>query len=668
MKIYPANLLHLKYRPDIDGLRAIAVLAVVGFHAFPELLRGGFIGVDVFFVISGFLISTILFENLEKNTFSISNFYSRRIKRIFPALLLVLVTCFVFGWFVLFPDEYKQLGKHMAGGAGFFSNILFWNESGYFDNAAEIKPLLHLWSLGIEEQFYIIWPLLLWAAWKLKFNLFLIIILVASISFYCNVKGIHTDTVATFYSPQTRFWELLFGSLLAWLTLYKFDLQNDSSESKWHRFFNNFIATSGSLLIIYGLYQISKDANFPGSLALLPTFGAVLIISAGPKAWINRKVLSNPVLVWFGLISFPLYLWHWPLLSYARIVESGDPGANIKLTLVCLSVLLAWLTYRLIEKPIRFGSNNKLKIFSLIFMMLGVGLLGYTTYNMGGFEFRNKDRQEFISYFESSFPEWKYYKTIQLSKTRRSECAFFNEEKYFKEGHLEGGVIDSKPRKKLDTSCYVKDGKHSKTVLIWGDSHAQALAPGMLSQIPPNWQVLQVASSGCTPNPDIDMPSSVSQCQQSNYFAMKTIKEVIPDVVVIAHAGGHNSEDIKKIALKLKQAGIKRILYLGATPQWTTDFPKILVRQLGLKIPVRTYAGINWDVVYNNKRLADDLKFSNLVEFVNIIDFFCNKNGCLTYTGDDIKTGITTWDYGHLTPSGSNYLAKNMLISKVTGT
>jgi peptidoglycan/LPS O-acetylase OafA/YrhL len=163
-------LTHPKYRSDIDGLRAVAVLSVVVFHAFPDWLQGGFIGVDIFFVISGYLISTILFENLERGTFSFQEFYVRRIKRIFPALLLVLVACLVFGWFALYPDEYQQLGTHLAAGAGFLANFIFWGESGYFDNAADTKPLLHLWSLGIEEQFYIVWPLLLWLAWKRKIN------------------------------------------------------------------------------------------------------------------------------------------------------------------------------------------------------------------------------------------------------------------------------------------------------------------------------------------------------------------------------------------------------------------------------------------------------------------------------------------------------------------
>ena len=174
---------HPKYRPDIDGLRALAVLAVVAFHAFPAYVKGGFIGVDVFFVISGYLISTIIFKNLDKGTFTFSEFYARRIKRLFPALTLVLVACFIFGWFALLPFEFMQLGKHIASGAGFISNIIFWNEAGYFDNAADTKPLLHLWSLGIEEQFYIFWPLILWFAWMQRFDFLLITVIITIISF-----------------------------------------------------------------------------------------------------------------------------------------------------------------------------------------------------------------------------------------------------------------------------------------------------------------------------------------------------------------------------------------------------------------------------------------------------------------------------------------------------
>lgn len=184
------NLSHPKYRPDIDGLRAIAVLAVVLFHAFPSSLKGGFIGVDIFFVISGFLISTIIYENVKNKTFSFREFYSRRIRRIFPALLVVISSTFVFGFFILSADEFNQLGRLVSGGIGFIANLILWSESGYFDAATETKPLLHLWSLGVEEQFYFIWPLLLIFAWNRKINLLLITIVLFFLSFILNIFNI----------------------------------------------------------------------------------------------------------------------------------------------------------------------------------------------------------------------------------------------------------------------------------------------------------------------------------------------------------------------------------------------------------------------------------------------------------------------------------------------
>ncbi|WP_026603116.1 acyltransferase family protein [Methylomonas sp. 11b] len=402
------HLSHPKYRPDIDGLRAIAVLSVIAFHAFPKSLQGGFIGVDIFFVISGYLISTIIFQNLEKGTFSFTEFYARRVKRIFPALILVLVACYVFGWFALFADEYKQLSKHIAAGAGFVSNIVLWSEAGYFDNSGETKPLLHLWSLGIEEQFYIVWPLLLWFAWERNFNLLTITVLIAIVSFGLNITGVIAHPVATFYSPQTRFWELLCGSLLAWMTLYKKDsfssikLKLDGwlacavyrhSHAADGKTLANALSILGILLLAFGFFIINKDFNFPGRWAVIPMLAAVMIISAGPNAWVNRIVLSHPLAVWFGLISFPLYLWHWPLLSFAQIIETEVPSMNIRAIAVLLAVVLAWLTYRLVEKPIRLGSHSRAKTAVLLLLMLGIGYVGYASYSRDGLEFRKADAQ-----------------------------------------------------------------------------------------------------------------------------------------------------------------------------------------------------------------------------------------------------------------------------------
>ncbi|MBO7411118.1 MAG: acyltransferase, partial [Ottowia sp.] len=316
------KLSHPKYRPDIDGLRAVAVLAVVIFHASPRRMPGGFVGVDIFFVISGYLISTILLENLSRDTFSFATFYMRRIRRIFPALAVVLAASFAFGWFSLFADEFAALGKHMAAGAGFVANLALWHEAGYFDTASELKPLLHLWSLGIEEQFYLLWPLLLCFAWKRKFNVLVMLALLLAASFVVNVVFISRDATATFYAPYTRFWELLAGALLAWWHL------RPASGEKQH---SNALSLVGFVLLVLSFWKITKATPFPGVWAAVPVAGAFCVIAAGQRAWLNRVVLGNRVAVFFGLISFPLYLWHWPLLVFAYIVDGGKPAGAVRL-------------------------------------------------------------------------------------------------------------------------------------------------------------------------------------------------------------------------------------------------------------------------------------------------------------------------------------------------
>lgn len=412
----PHSLLQLpKYREDIDGLRAIAVLSVVVYHAFPESLHGGFVGVDIFFVISGFLISRIIFENLEKNTFSFLEFYDRRIRRIFPALILVLASSFAFGWVALLADEYQQFGKHMAASVGFIQNFILWNEAGYFDSSAETKPLLHLWSLAVEEQFYIFFPFLLWAAWKNKFNLLPVTIVVGAISFYLNLAGVQKDAVATFYSPQTQFWELLAGSVLGWLLQYKrdrfgiiFSIFNQWLNAIFYRngFSNpNILANSVSLLglslIIWSVIRIKATWSWPGAWAVLPVLGTVLIISAGHRAWINRYILSNRVAVWVGLISYPLYLWHWPLLSFARIIEGKIPHFDVRLTMVGASITLATLTYLLIERPIRFWKHrNLLNTKILLVFMSGLGASGIVVYRS---DFSETHRNENLIFKRKGF-------------------------------------------------------------------------------------------------------------------------------------------------------------------------------------------------------------------------------------------------------------------------
>jgi peptidoglycan/LPS O-acetylase OafA/YrhL len=391
---------HPEYRPDIDGLRAVAVSAVVLYHAFPDDVGGGFVGVDVFFIISGFLISTILLKSLQNGSFSFREFYRRRILRIFPALIAVLMVCYGIGWLVLLPAEFRQLGKHIAGGALFVANLLFWNEAGYFDNVSETKPLLHLWSLGVEEQYYLVWPCLLFLARKRQWHIPGLIGLVMLVSFAVNVHTVYQHPVQSFYSPIARFWELLLGSLLACFQLP--GIGNGSSTRQKSSGLknpvdkhglpkvdaaarNNCLSLLGALVVVSSIRLIDEQADFPGWWALLPTTGACLIISAGSKAIVNRTILSSRPMVWLGLISYPLYLWHWPLLSFARIIEGKTPAVDIRTGAIALAFLLAWLTYLLIERPIRFGKriNNKVTALALAMSLsVSIGLWAYLEGNV----------------------------------------------------------------------------------------------------------------------------------------------------------------------------------------------------------------------------------------------------------------------------------------------
>jgi peptidoglycan/LPS O-acetylase OafA/YrhL len=336
------------YRPDIDGLRAIAVVAVVLFHAFPSSLPGGFAGVDMFFTISGFLITGVLLRDHARGAFSLRDFYARRIKRIFPALALVLAACMGLGWLVLTAEELTALGTFTSGGAAFLSNFLLWRASGYFDTAADTKPLLHLWSLGIEEQFYLVWPLLLWWWFRKpqRVGLWMGACVLASLAY--SLWAVRVDAVMAFYSPLPRFWELGVGGLLAYaLWRHPQMLQR----------FRPAAAYLGLLLVALGMALLDKGAAFPGWWALLPTLGTALLIFSGDAAWLGRRLLASKTFVAVGLISYPLYLWHWPMLSFARIVMAETPPAEVRAALVLVSVLLAWGTYRWLERPIRFGGS-----------------------------------------------------------------------------------------------------------------------------------------------------------------------------------------------------------------------------------------------------------------------------------------------------------------------
>ena len=455
------NNLHIPSRADIDGLRGLAVLMVIIYHTFPNWVKagnygqGGFIGVDIFFTISGFLITSIILKNITNKSFSFISFCKGRIKRIFPALLIVLVGCLIFGWFTLFSDEYMALGKHVAASSLFSNNFLLWTESGYFDSQSEIKPLLHLWSLGIEEQFYIVWPFFIWFLYKLNKNLlwsFLVVFLI-SFSFHLNSLYLKNTSLA-FYMPHLRLWELVSGACLAY-----FLIAADRSVSYFNvpkvkllnEYFNknnliNISAIAGLFLIIAGAVVISKHNFFPGWWALLfPVTGTLLIINATNEAWLNKHLLSNKLLVWVGIISYPLYLWHWPLLSFAHILENDTPSRPLRMLAILLAFIFAWATYYFVEKPIRNDKKNFTLILLLVMSFLG--LTGYAIYKNKGIKTRSAEKFLLTNKFYTKTTDAPY----------RESCAKLTQENY------------------PDDWCNIGSSQNKKPeILLIGDSHAAA--------------------------------------------------------------------------------------------------------------------------------------------------------------------------------------------------
>ena len=476
---------HGRYRPDIDGLRAIAILSVVAFHAFPGVVKGGFVGVDIFFVISGYIISTTLCKSLGNNSFSFSGFYRRRIKRIFPSLALVMVASYVFGWFFLLPDRFHQLCKHITAGAGFASNFALWREAGYFDNSADTKPLLHLWSLGIEEQFYIVWPVLLSLGWKIRSRLAYIIGAITAASFAFNLAVVDHDLVAAYYSPLARFWEIFAGCLLSYLAYNRAPPGANAEpapspapgDAAGNRISNpDGMAILGMLLIVLACLVIDKEKRFPGYLALLPTAGTALLLWAGPDAWFNRKVLGAPPLVLVGLISYPLYLWHWMLLSFARISEGGTPPPEARLLVVLASFALAWLTYKFVERPIRNGANDTLKVATLCSVMVLIGCGGYYKYLQGDSGGR--------------YPYQLYARNLQQlswASDPDADC-------------LRAVGLEGEVKRKQGVLCTLKDDLDKVQVAVIGDCTANDLYPGLEKLYRgKNVGVINIGNGTCAP-------------------------------------------------------------------------------------------------------------------------------------------------------------------------
>lgn len=446
-------------RSDVDGLRAIAVMFVVLYHGYPAEFNAGQIGVDIFFVISGYLITGLIVKDLSENRFLLTVFYARRVRRIFPALITVLLFSLAFGWYTLLSVEFEQLGRQVVAGASFAANILYWYDVGYFDVAAEKKVLLHLWSLGVEEQFYIIFPAILASIWrKFSWKLVAYLLLVAfllSFSFVLYLWIGSTSPSTAFYLPHTRFWQIFGGAALA---LSQRERNRNSPVG------DNIASIVGCAFLVLSLYALREPGEFASYRSLFPVAGTMLLLY-GRSSWINSAVLSLRPMVFVGKISFPLYLWHWVLFSFCHIFEDSKPFIEVRNPALILSFVLAWLTYAYIEKPVRFGQFKNSSIAVLVLPLLAIIIFaGFVVFSGG-------------------VPGRAAAQVVQLNTGDVGQEGFLAYIKGNAYPCPERGWVATVSEKGVSSRCaQSQQGDVSPTYVLLGDSHAEHLFPGLAEQ------------------------------------------------------------------------------------------------------------------------------------------------------------------------------------------
>jgi peptidoglycan/LPS O-acetylase OafA/YrhL len=710
-----------RVRNDIEGLRALAVLSVLVNHSFPHALGGGFTGVDIFFVISGYLIGRHLLQDIAARRFTFLGFYAKRARRIFPALALVLLCVWGIGWFVLSAGEYSALGRHIAASSLFANNFLLWTESGYFDTAALEKPLLHLWSLGIEEQFYLLVPALLWLGTVGSRGSIRWVARLAALSLIATMVLVSSDYAASFYLLHTRFWELGAGVILAqaelrfsanasvagqnprkrdvreitaWCTLLTlsaivvlgateqrslrhpwiddsalglaivlaaataFLADRYSNRTAWNRLMEFCLryrariaagaSISGFALICLSAATLSST-NWPDARTLFPVVGTLLLIAATPSAILNQLLAIRP-LAFIGGISYPLYLWHWPVIVFFRLLnpDAKDIAMAIPLS---ISFALAWLTKTLLESPVRFGrlgrnSFPRPPLWPVVSGLAVIGLLGSWIVATTGLPSRFPPTLRAIAEWSEENPDINW---------RVGTCYFY-----------------TNIRTEFPTECTPHKRPGVPLILLWGDSHAAHLYPGLAQLQNTNaFDIVQWTSAGCPPTIE-PLKDETPGCAQRRATALKRLAEIKPDMVLLGGGwgryleSGETQEEILALlsasVRRLKTLGIERIVIFGPGPLFQTTLPNDLFRYMAAHrfadIPIRLGKVSNtlWRLDAAIAALAD----TEMVQYVSTLKYFCDSSGCLTVNDRSLsRPDLLYRDHDHLTVSGSRVLIEH---------
>jgi peptidoglycan/LPS O-acetylase OafA/YrhL len=697
-------------RGDIEGLRALAVISVLINHAFPNALPGGFAGVDVFFVISGYLIGRHLLQDIQAGRLSILGFYAKRARRILPALALVLICVWGIGWLIFSAPEFSTLGRQIVASAFFSNNIVLWSESGYFDVAASGKPLLHLWSLGIEEQFYLLVPAMLWLGGKGSVRW---VARLGVLSLLASIVLSNFDYAASFYLLHTRFWELAAGVVLAQAELrmqerrllpsdirYAFAgnprealvvaattvffcvLVLGSSDQRWGRdavFRDSGLILASILAVLAGLCMRRESlrerllrsaahlatassavgiilicvsaialtsSDWPGAQTLFPVLGTAMVIAASPTTGVN-KVLGRQPLVFIGGISYPLYLWHWPAIVIWRLLNPGSHGIELAVPLVA-AVALAWFTKAFLEDPVRFGKLGLVSFRRPHLRLVAAGLifaaaLGSLAVATQGLASRLPQRLQAIGIWSVVNPDANW---------RAGRC-------YFTPQVPDEFSRDCTPIKRPGVPL----------VLLWGDSHAAHLYPGLANlQSTHDLDIIQWTAGLCPPTAVPFANESVA-CPTRRATALRMLTHLKPDTILLAGAwelyvGEKESEadiirSLSETIRQLRKDGAPDIIVFGPGPTWDTAlatdlFRFMLVRRMN-EIPERYGHPLEraWHLDAAMAVQAQELG----ARYVSVLNYFCNGSGCRTVGDKTIpKPDLLFFDANHLTVSGSRDL------------
>jgi len=623
----------LTYRREIDGLRTVAVIPVVLFHAGIDLFGGGYVGVDVFFVISGYLITSIILAEKSQENFTLTGFYERRARRILPALFLVMLACFPFAWLFLMPSDFREFFKSVSYVPAFLQNILFYKQSGYFDTASELKPLLHTWSLAVEEQYYLVVPFMLLAVWRFgRSAVIAVLSIVAGLSFIYAQIAVGSRPAAAFFLLPARMWELFLGAFVA--LFFHWNEAGGIALARRTRLCQ-VGSVAGLVLMLFAVFCFDDRTPFPGLAALVPTVGAALVILFANPDTVVGRLLGTRLLVSLGLISYSIYLWHQPLFAFARH-KLTHPSPIVFAGLVIAAIGLAYLSWRFVEKPFRDRQRIGRRRLAIVLVSASVFfvVIGHLGKNSDGLASRlNARQQELLAY--KSYASGGMY--------RQGKCL------------LDEGQTFSD----FDRQCFPAPNG----VLLWGDSHAAALSVGLRER---ESGLAQLTSFGCPP-----MLGTIARrrvgCDATNDFVLGVISDAKPSVVIL-HANwllyikADPATALEKTIRSIKQASPEtRIAVLGGVPQWHPSLPELLIRQ-GREDRLDE-ALLNTDsgqLVRLDQRLAEVVQKSG-AQFVSARDFFCRGDDCSISVDLGGKRELVAWDYGHLTASGSRFLAGEFL-------